>query len=227
MYLYETHMHTYPSSACAAVTPEQQVKFYKSKGYAGIIITDHFLNGNTGCPHGLSWEKKINFFYDGYRRAKKAGEKNELDVFFGMEYGISGLDFLVYGISLEFLLENPGFDKLGLKNFSAKVRDAGGYIAQAHPFRQGFWIPSPGAVSPEFIDGIEVYNASMPESVNRPALAYAKRHNLAKQAGSDSHDTYALKPSGISLQKRAESIFDIISVLKAGQANLLCPFGTN
>ena len=41
-YLYETHMHTCLSSACGVSTGKEHVRFYKERGYTGIIMTDHF-----------------------------------------------------------------------------------------------------------------------------------------------------------------------------------------
>ena len=36
MYLYETHVHTSPLSACAKVGVRETLEFYKSAGYAGF-----------------------------------------------------------------------------------------------------------------------------------------------------------------------------------------------
>ena len=221
MYLYETHMHTYPASACACNSPEEMVRHYKSKKYTGIIITDHFFNGNNGAPRDAKWEKKVEFLVGAYERAKKEGKKHDLDVFFGLEYSNSGSDFLVYGLDEEFLLKNPGFDELSLADFSATVRRAGGYLAQAHPFRVAWWITNPEPVHPSLIDGIEVHNSSMDSKANKQALDFAIKHNLPKQSGTDAHDTISRRPSGIALQKRAKNIFDIINAIKSEQVTLL------
>jgi predicted metal-dependent phosphoesterase TrpH len=221
MYKYETHMHTYPASACASSTPEDMVRYYKSLDYAGAIVTDHFFNGNSGCPRNISWSDKVKFFAEGYFRAKKEGEKCDFDVFFGLEYSFDGIDFLVYGLSPEWLLEHPGFDSLPMERFSAAVRGAGAYLAQAHPFRDAWWITEPAPATPDLIDGIEVHNASMPDKANKKALAYAVKHGLAKQAGSDAHDDFLRRPSGVSLKIRAKDIFDIITAIKSGQVEML------
>jgi len=197
------------------------VRYYKRKEYAGVIITDHFFNGNSGCPQNLSWEGKVKFFTEAYERAKKEGEKHDFDVFFGLEYSYNGTEFLVYGLNEEFLLKNPRFDKLQMKDFSAAVRGAGGYLAQAHPYRTAWWISNPEPAHHSLIDGIEVHNSTMSDKTNRLALKYAEKHNLAKQSGSDAHNTSAHRPSGIALQNRAEDIFDIINALKKDRVVLL------
>jgi len=214
-------MHTSPVSACAIVSPAAQVHAYKRRGYTGIIITDHFVNGNTGCPRNLSWSKKMEFFSNAYVKAKKAGDSCGLDVFFGWEYSIHGSDFLTYGLSIDFLLAHPEIERMDIEEYSAIIRSSGGYIAQAHPYRTGEWIASPYPVSPCLLDGVEVFNASIAEHFNKKALDFACEHGLAMQAGSDSHSENLHFASGIVLQKKAESIHDIINALKMKQAKLI------
>jgi hypothetical protein len=214
-------MHTYPTSACATVSPEEQVRHYRKKGYAGIIVTDHFFNGNCGCPRNLPWENKVKFFCEGYNRAKREGDKCDLDVFFGLECSFDGTDFLVYGLSEEFLISYENFDKLKMEDFVSVVREAGGYLAQAHPYRDAFWISNPSPVDLALMDGIEVFNSTMPDKLNKKALAFAQKHNLPKQSGSDAHCTSLRKLGGIILQHRAKNIFEIIDAIKSQRVELI------
>ena len=216
-------MHTSYVSACAVSTGKEQIRAYKDKGYAGIIVTDHFINGNTTCPKHISWKKRMEFIAAGYEKTKEEGDKRGLDVFFGWEFSIRYSDFLTYGLGLDFLIENPDIDKLNIEGYSRLVRKCGGYIAQAHPYRDAWYIENKFPVEPCFIDGIEVYNTSDNKETNGKALAFAKRHNLPMQAGSDSHDSYMPFLSGIKLQKKAESIFDIINAIKSRDAALILP----
>jgi hypothetical protein len=214
MFLYETHMHTAPVSACAASSPAEQVRAYKARGYTGVIITDHFFNGNTGCPAGLSWVEKMAFFFSGYNLAKEEGDLCGLDVFFGLEYNVHGAEFLTYGLSPELVLNNPDMDRFTVAQYSDFVRENGGYLAQAHPYRTAWWIENSGPAAPHLIDGFEVFNASMPKELNNRAQKFARLHNLPMQAGTDSHFADIPFSSGISLKNKAESIFDIIEALK-------------
>ena len=43
MYLYETHLHTSPVSDCARATVRESLEFYKSAGYTGVLINQHFI----------------------------------------------------------------------------------------------------------------------------------------------------------------------------------------
>jgi predicted metal-dependent phosphoesterase TrpH len=199
------------------------VRAYKARGYAGIIVTDHFLNGNSACPRNLDWDKKMEFVLSGYVKAKAEGDKCGLDVFLGWEWCLAGTEFLTYGLSADFLLAHHNLDTLTIEQYCTLVRKHGGYNAQAHPFRRGSWIDNPFPVEPGLMDGVEAYNASMPDEVNRKARDFARRHNLPIQAGSDSHEEDIYFASGVGLARKAKSIFDIIEAIKTGTAELIIP----
>lgn len=74
-YLYETHMHTSESSACARSTGREMAQAAKEAGYTGIIITDHNWYGNSCISAGLPWEEWIEQFCTGYEHAKDKGEE--------------------------------------------------------------------------------------------------------------------------------------------------------
>jgi len=222
-FLYETHMHTSPVSACAESSPARQVRAYKDRGYTGIIVTDHFVNGNSSCPYHLTWQKKMEYFVSGYVKAKKEGDRCGLDVFFGWEFSIGGSDFLTYGLSPDFLLAHPDMDMLGIEKYSALVRGNGGFISQAHPYRKAFWIKRQHPTEPHLLDAIEVYNASMPADVNDKAYGFAVMHDLPIQAGSDSHSAHLHFSSGVILDKKAANVFDIIEAIKTRSARLITP----
>jgi len=214
-------MHTAEVSACAVKFAAQQVAAYKDRGYTGIIITDHFVNGYSTCPKDLPWEKRMRHIVSGYEEAKKTGDKLDLDVFLGWEFTVRGSDFLTYGLDLEFLLANPNVDKLSIEAYSALVRRNGGFLAQAHPYRDEYYIEHRYPVSPCLIDAVEVFNVMDRDEVNDKAFGFAYKNNLPMQAGTDSHGRSSPFYSGIILEKRAESIFDIIDAIKAREAKII------
>ena len=163
----------------------------------------------------------MRHFVTGYVEAKKAGYKYDLDVFLGWEFTIMGADFLTYGLDLDFLLTNPDLDNLGIEKYSSLVRENGGYLAQAHPYRDAYYIEHNYPVAPHFIDGVEVYNAMDNNNSNSKAYAFAKEHDLPMQSGTDSHRTGGYNYAGILLRERAESIHDIIEAIKTGNVTLL------
>lgn len=220
-YIYETHMHTSEVSGCARASAAQQVASYKKLGYTGIIVTDHFVNGYSICSHKLSWEKKMKCIVSGYEAAKRAGEKCGLDVFLGWEFTIRGADFLTYGLDFEFLLAHPNVDRFGIEQYSALVRKNGGYLAQAHPYRNEFYIEHNYPVAPHLLDGVEVHNSYDLKSANAKAFDFALKHNLPMQAGTDCHGRANPPYSGVVLTQKAKTIHDIIRQIKAGEAKLI------
>ena len=220
-YKYETHMHTAEVSACAVKFAAQQVAAYKDRGYTGVIITDHFINGYTTCPVNLSWDEKMRFFATGYEEAKIMGDSIGLDVFFGWEFTIKGSDFLTYGLDLDFLLANPNIDKLRIEQYSEIVRKNGGFLAQAHPYRDEYYIENKYPAPPHLIDAVEVYNVMDRWIANDKAGKFAKKNNLPIQAGTDDHGRSTKHYSGIILEEKAKNIHDIIYAIKSGKVELI------
>lgn len=190
MYKYETHMHTMEASACAHSSGADMADKYKAEGYTGIIVTDHFFNGNTAVPRHLPWKERVELFCKGYENAKRRGDEIGLDVFFGFEYGDGGSDFLVYGLDKDWLIKNSHILDIGLVGFLELARYSGGLVFQAHPFRDYDYIRST-VHAPRFVDGIEVVNSSHSDPrFNERAKIYADWYDLPPTSGSDAHDTY-------------------------------------
>lgn len=219
-------MHTSESSDCGQSTAIEQVRAYKKAGYAGIIITDHFLNGNSSCPRGLQWQDAMRYVCAGYAAAKVEGDKLGIDVFFGWEFGgrgkEQGTELLTYGLDISFLLAHPGLDSMPHAQYCQLVRESGGFIAQAHPYRARSYIANPMPVSPSLVDALEVYNGGDQAEANSRALEFAKTHNMPMQAGSDSHSALGVKRCGIRLASKASTIFDIIRAIKGFEVELVC-----
>lgn len=219
LYKYETHSHTSQTSRCSKISGAELAKFYKELGYTGLFVTDHFFNGNTTVPHDLEWEKKVELFEAGYLDAKSEGDKIGLDVFFAWEYTWGGNDFLIYGLSREWLLENP--DQLSKKprEYMDHVRACGGMVIHAHPFRESGYIESIRLI-PRNVDGIEAINSSRPDFENSSAFWYAKNYGLLISAGSDNHVGRREKLAGVYLPERISSETDFVRLMKECKAEI-------
>lgn len=219
MYKYETHVHTAEVSACASATGAAQARFYKSRGYQGIIITDHFFNGNTTIPHELSWYEKVQLFCRGYENAKKCGEEIGIDVFFGWEYSYRGADFLTYGLDKQWLMENPIIMDMDVNSYCDFVRDNGGVIIHAHPFREASYIPMIHLL-PRKCDGVEIVNSNRTEFENRMAALYAENYDLLPFAGSDNHSANQDKLNGITLETPIQTQAELVERIKGKKYRL-------
>lgn len=214
-FLYETHMHTAQGSACARSRGSEYILPYMDLGYTGIIITDHFFKGNTRPDRSLPWHEWVNQFYSGYEDAKNEGDKRNFPVFFGLEENFSGDEYLIYGVTKEFLLNNPDMKDWDRVRMYKEVRAFGGCMVQAHPFRSRFYNDAIHLL-PDFVDGIEAVNFGNVPVWNTLALQYAKRLHLPYSSGSDNHDASHMqyeKLGGVLLEKPLESIQDYVSVI--------------
>ena len=113
MYRYETHLHTKPVSHCARATVRETLEFYKALGYAGVFITNHFLDGNINVDvRGWDYQRQIEYFCSDYEEGIKIGKELGISVFFGAELSYGGSDFLVIREFFECIAENkqPFFD---------------------------------------------------------------------------------------------------------------------
>ncbi len=224
-YLYETHMHTRESSACAKSAGAEMARAFYEAGYAGIIVTDHFYYGNTAVNRRLPWEEWVNRFCLGYEHAKAEGDRLGLQVFFGWESCYRGTEFLIYGPDKEWLLAHPEIRDATVEEQYALVHAAGGIISHAHPFREEPYIPEI-RLYPEYVDAVEGINAThtSPASLahfnpafNERALAYGREHGLPLTAGSDQHRTEMIG-GGMVFSRRLADIHDFCTAVLAGEA---------
>lgn len=221
-FLYETHMHTAHVSACGVTEPEDYIDVYKRAGYAGIIITDHFFNGNSGIDRSLPWDEKVRQYCSGYERALKAAEGKDFDVFFGIEYNFDGDEYLLYGLDKEWLLNHPEIMEQTHEGLFKMVNEAGGLMIQAHPYRKRDYIKSIN-LHPECVHGLEVYNAGNNPQENDLALELAEKYNLPCTSGSDMHNVALIekyiedksfKAGAVVFEERLHSINDYVCGIK-------------
>lgn len=215
-YKYEIHCHTSETSRCSRITGVELAEKYKDLGFTGVFISDHFFNGNTTVPRDLPWKERVETFFIGYENAYKAGKKIGLDVFFSWEYSYHGSDFLTYGLDKDWLLKNSDVLSWGPKEYFDRVHADGGFIVHAHPFRIQDYILCIH-LFPERMDGVEVFNASMPDDVNSRADWFADSYGLLKLAGSDTHWFKKDKPLyAMIYNKRLKDVRDFINTTKSG-----------
>lgn len=224
-YIYETHLHTKESSACAHNTAEEMVLAYKEAGYTGIMVTDHFFHGNTSVDRALSWRDWVETYCRAYENAKAAGDRIGLQVFFGWEQSYRGTDFLIYGLDKTWLLQHPEIRDASIEEQYQMVHRDGGMVVHAHPYREADYIPEI-RLFPDFADAVEVVNASHQNEravYNDKALEYALAHNFPQTEGSDIHSV-KLFGGGMAFSRRLESVFDYMEAVKNREGRLLSSF---
>ncbi len=224
MTLFDTHVHTKESSTCGRVPAKEMVRIYKKAGYTGIVITDHLTPGywDDAKAGGVSWEDFAKSHMKGYLEAKDEGEKIGLRVLYGCELRFTcdaPNDYLVYGMTNQFIVDNPDIFDWNAKIFRNKTENLGVVTFQAHPFRNEMKINYP-----EDLFGIEVYNATYgKDRFKRNVIAemWADMYNLAKIAGSDCHGKEQTARAGVGFYKDVQTIEDFVTEISAQRCVLL------
>jgi len=216
-YKYETHLHTSETSLCSNSSGKDFADYYKSLGYAGIFVTDHFLNGNTAVSVNLPWHQRIDLFCRGYEETAKQGEKIGLDVFFGWEYSYGWAHLLTYGLDKNWLVAHPEVVNWNIIEYFDRVHDDGGYIVHAHPFREGVDMVQ---LFPGKTDAVEIINASRIDEANKHAQDFANSFGILQTAGSDIHSIRQKRLCGIAVSKPLTGGRDYINALKSGDAHI-------
>jgi hypothetical protein len=219
-YLYETHLHTAGVSKCAVSGGADYISGYIDKGYSGIIVTDHFYNGNCALPRNLPWKEWVYRFCAGYEEALEKGERLGLDVFFGWEETFDNCDdYLVYGLGKEWLLDHPECRGWTRGEQYRAVKEAGGCVVQAHPFRQRYYI-NRVILSTGCVDAVEAANGGHDDEADSLAYRYAKKIGKPVTAGTDIHDAsdiYNGELFGVYLRNKIDSIAGFVNAVRDNQ----------
>ena len=175
-YLYDCHVHTAETSWCGVLSAEDMVRRYAQAGYTGIVITDHYIREYFESLPERTWEDKVARYLEGYNGALAAGKKYGLTVLLGIELRFFNRieDYLVYGLTPEFLREHPRLYDYTVETFIDFSRAHRLLIAQAHPFRPGQGHPR------ACLDGMKSSTEIPGRPITIMALEYAKRHSLIK-----------------------------------------------
>ncbi|MBO4284523.1 MAG: PHP domain-containing protein [Clostridia bacterium] len=213
-YVYELHLHTAQSSKCGISTGAEHVHRYADLGYTGVIVTDHFFNGNCTVPPELPWDEKIRLFAKGYEDAKEEGDKIGMTVWFGFEFQFGGNHYLTYGITPETLIAHPEIMDMSVKQYVRWVKSEGGYVTHAHPFR----LPGSSVLKLcQEVDAVEILNASRPDEENGPARDYANLFGIPAVYGSDCHNIKQKRRGAVSSNVKFENIDQMFAAIKAGK----------
>ena len=220
MYRYETHMHTLPVSKCARETVRNNVEFYHEMGFAGIFITNHFLDGNINIDRNLPYEEKVNFYFGDLEEARIIGRELGIAVFGGVELSYGGTDFLIYGPDKDWYLAHPEIMDMKKSQELAFLIESGALVIQAHPYREASYIDHI-RLYPRQVHGVEICNASCGELQNKMAAIYAEGYELLPFAGSDNHGgRNKARLAGVEFASPVVDEWDFVRKVKAGEHTL-------
>ncbi len=219
-YLYEMHAHVKEVSTCSGTFAEKMVEYYTDQGYTGIVLTDHMNNSTFRVPgiENVSWDEKVDHFLTGFNTVKKAAE-GKFNVLLGMEINFYNHhnDYLVYGVTEEFLRSYGDLMAMKPKEFSKIAHENGLLMIQAHPFRRGMKVEDW-----KILDGYEIFNGNpRHHSSNEIAEEWAKLHGKTLvTSGSDFHEPEDMGIGGIYFKNPIENNDDLLRELRAGNYRL-------
>ncbi len=213
--LFDMHVHTSGISRCSRVSPEELVKRCKQKGANGFVLTNHFAPNHVKGD-AFNWR---HAYEEEYCVTKKLGEKAGMRVLFGIEVtptGEGGKDYLIYGVSPDFLYQEKMLYDYSLQELSTLVHEAGALLFHAHPYR-GKSTPS----DPKLIDGVEINcHPLYLDNQKEPITAFAKEHGLLLSCGSDYHGDVYKAPCGVYFPENVHTEADMKEAFVTGNYRL-------
>ncbi len=226
MFFYELHMHTAETSRCGKCPARDMVRAYRDKGFSGVVITDHFVNGHSWAALPDTWQEKIDAFMKGYNAAKEAGDELGFRVYFGFEYttGDNGEDYLILGLTEENVRRDLiDCDLWTIEEVVEKVHALGGIVIRAHPFREAGYIHKPCTMRPGLaIDAIEVFNGGNAQEIyNVRALELALKEGKPMVAGSDTHHVDTTASDYVGFERDPADYRELCDMIRSGQAYVI------
>ena len=225
MYKYELHMHTKEGSACGRSSGAEMVDYYISRGYSGMVVSDHFYHGNTAASRDLPWQEFVHQYALGYEGCKRAALDRDFDVFFGVEERLDGWDeYIVLGLEPEWYANHPELREANGAAFLDIVRQNGAFVIHAHPFRERDYMKNLSIrLCPDRVDAIEVRNIGNPPEIDRRSYEYAKKHGFPMTGGSDNHVVSDIgKPlSGIEVPFRCRELPQLIEAIRQNRHHVI------
>jgi predicted metal-dependent phosphoesterase TrpH len=114
-------------------------------------------------------------------------------------------------------MANPDCLTWDCVTYLKNVRKDGGFVIQAHPFREGV---TSYLVVPDQTDGYEVISASRSAEANRHAEDFCASYGKIRHAGTDIHWLNYPRLAGVEGERRFADIHDYIKGLKEGAYTL-------
>lgn len=195
----DLHVHTVERSACANALEDEQIVTAIDRGLDALVFTNH------ECLVPLEHIAELNRTYAPFR------------IFGGVEITVREReDLLVLGIH-DPVLESGDWTYPALHAF---VREKGGWIALAHPFRFGPRINLDLDRYPP--DAVEVCSINTPPSEQPRIREIAQRLGFQTVCNSDAHSTRDIGAAYNRLKGEPENEQGVIDLLRNGEFLCVC-----
>jgi hypothetical protein len=195
--LVDLHVHTlFGGDAMAA--PEDVVDRALALGLDGVCVVEHDS-------------------YEASETAAEIGEGSGLVVLRGVEVTTDLGHLLVYGVTDDGWREVAREGVVAAQALVDYVREAGGVVVAAHPFRNDPTSTEGRLASLAGLFAVEGLNGKALRSENAAACAFANRYGLPITGGSDAHMPGQVGRCVTAFERRVETAAALAAELKAGR----------
>ncbi len=213
----ETHAHT-GGSWCALCSLKEIFEHYKSNGYGGIVVTNHYSYAEC-VSHGYANPREYaKYFFSLIESAMDMGKKYDMKVFYGAEIRLNSdnTEYMLYGFDKAFLLDNANLWEFTEEQLF-KIANANGlFMYQTHPFRDGVKVSNA-----KFLHGAESFNGHFHHVNNNvPAKEFCVKNNLIEMSGTDFHDPGQPVTAGIYIPEDISDNAGLVKYIMSGKAKL-------
>lgn len=189
----DLHVHSRERSHCGRSSEEEQIRAAIKSGLNAIVFTDHSRLVSPGRV------KELNDKYTPFR------------IFGGIEISLESDDILILGL-YDHALESTEWTYPKLHTF---VRERGGFIAIAHPFRHHKYIGVDIERFPP--DAIEAHSHNTPKEAEAHIREIAANLGVPILCNSDAHHTSRIGAYYNTLERVPANERELLEILKSGQ----------
>jgi predicted metal-dependent phosphoesterase TrpH len=203
--LIDLHTHTHPGSYDSDLSPDELIDAAKQAGLDAVCLTEH----------DFFWERDD---------ALALGRRHAFLVIPGVEVNTEHGHVLTFGV------ERFVYGMHRLSELTRLVRQAGGAMIGAHPYRrqlpfelerEGDWSEALDRACRNekyaLVDAVETLNGRGTGRQNAFSLEVCARTRLPQTAGSDAHEPADIGAVATEFEDRIEGLADLIAALKAGR----------
>ena len=198
----DLHIHTSPRSSCSYIDPLELIQEARRLELDGICLTEH----------QVVWDPS---------EVDELAQETGIKIFRGNEFTTNQGDILVFGFYKDIK------ELMIIQELHEKVKNAGGYMIAAHPFR-GFKTFGIGQLQMtvdqackrkvlEFVDAVEVGNGKLSPDENDMARKVAEKLNLPGTGGSDAHRVDEIGKWVTVFEKDIGNEIELVEELHAGR----------
>lgn len=217
----ETHCHSAGSSDCATTAAERIVSVYKTHGYGGLVLTNHYCAKHFDKYPGSTRREKLDYYFSVAEHMRRCCNDAGLKFFLGAEVCVKVpegyAEYILYDFDKSFFYDNPPLYELTQRELFALADGAGVFMYQAHPFRDEVYLGDP-----RFMHGAEAFNGHFHHANrNDKATRFCKDNSLIQMSGTDYHHFGQPVTGGLSVPGDIEDEHALKECILSGGARLI------